>query len=266
MVVPLVLLIDLDGTMQGDIRPQLQEYDIVRRLNRRITQNKKVRLNVSDFENDMRTGLMRPYLAECLRAIRRTHAHVELFLYTASTTEWAHYVVNRIERNVFGEQVFNRPYLTRKHCSGTMSKSIERVFPIIARTLRNKYQTVSKDRVFLIDNNPVLPESERRHLILCPTYEYVRVIDPMRAASSDILHLYHLEFAEMLGVPAGSTSFETLARIYTQLHAATQRSGTTNKPYRNDTYWKRVARIFLRNPLVTNDDVRRAVAQLRALV
>eukprot|EP00959_Pyramimonas_sp_CCMP1952_P054225 1134253-Pyramimonas_sp.AAC.1 len=60
-----------------------------------------------------------------------------------------------------------------------MSKSIDRVFPIVSRTLRNKYHTVSKDRVFLIDNNPVLSESERRHLILCPTYEYVHVIDPM---------------------------------------------------------------------------------------
>ena len=42
MNAPLILVIDSDGTLQGNVLPQLKEYDLVNKLNSVTTSDKKL--------------------------------------------------------------------------------------------------------------------------------------------------------------------------------------------------------------------------------
>ena len=56
---PIVMLIDLDHTLQGDIRPQIMEYELVRDINRKITNGPKIRYHVAGgLNNDFKACLL----------------------------------------------------------------------------------------------------------------------------------------------------------------------------------------------------------------
>ena len=45
---PVIFLLDLDNTLQGDVSPQLREYELLHKVNSKINNNKKIRYNTKD--------------------------------------------------------------------------------------------------------------------------------------------------------------------------------------------------------------------------
>ena len=86
---PQVILIDLDGTIQGDVAPQLREYNLIRHLKLKNSTKKS-------HKNDYIKGLLRPYFIDFIRLMKtKYHNKVELFIYTASEKTWAHYTESK---------------------------------------------------------------------------------------------------------------------------------------------------------------------------
>ena len=203
---PFCYFLDIDGTMIGDVSPQVYEWDIVTKYDpSKLPQLKK------NICSQLSSGLLRKGLSTFLDFLRSRHGQdgCEFFVYTASDTKWANFIVPCIE-TVIGQK-FNRPLFTRPNCiranGGEFKKSLVHISPAVIRKLRPKYGSDNMDamnvmdvmgRFVLVDNNRVLNKSEEGRLILCPTYGYVDLYDILRLVPEDILQLNFIEIASIL--------------------------------------------------------------------
>lgn len=277
---PIVLLIDLDHTLQGDIRPQIMEYELVKEINRSITNGTKIRYNVPRLYSDFRNGLLRPGVSSLMN-IKKRHPNIEMFVYTASEHEWANYIVPKLEQVAFDGKFFNRPILTRKHVGKDGVKSIRGVQPIVERTLIRKYGDGLKQiqyPIYLIDNNEVLAPVERKHLVKCPTYNFIYMIDPFRTIPDDIVHNHNsfTAIANYFGVPAQlrSNHYSSMEYIYIKINndlLSKEKSrqlidvDDNNKIYAKDMYWKRVAAVFSKSNLEHVNEIARVFNLIKHL-
>lgn len=192
---PLVLLIDLDGTLIGGVKLLLAEYDMHREAARlagaetaAATAAKASRTLRESFVTRLQEGgILRPHVRRFARRMEQLCAKagatpVELFVYTASEDSWAKFLIPCVEAAI-GVR-FNRPLFVRSHCvAGGARKAIAPLLPKIASALRRRYARLASsdlvDRVVLIDNTPdiMMDPSERERLIVCPTYSYRHIHD-----------------------------------------------------------------------------------------
>jgi hypothetical protein len=172
---PLVILIDLDGTIIGDITPQIMSYELTKALK---TANVKYSFDIADFKAKLKTGLVRPYFDTFIKALTTTIPNVEFFVYTASEKSWAEFVIKNIEQSM--NIKFNRPIFTRNFCINQdrqYKKSLQFIFPTLLKCFKKKYGVMfsKKDlssNILIIDNNNVYQPQEHKHLIVCPSYNY----------------------------------------------------------------------------------------------
>ena len=191
---PFVFLFDIDGTIIGEILPQVCEWEIINLFDKsKLTQFKK------NLCSQLKTGLIRSGFTTYLDFLKLKHPTAEFFIYTASDGIWAQFLVPCIE-SVIGIQ-FHRPLFTRKHCNfnapltkGTHQhhqKSISGILPILLKKLKVQYPDVTEKHIMnnicLIDNNHVLSQPESRKLIMCPSYYYIDVYDIIRLIPEEIL-------------------------------------------------------------------------------
>jgi hypothetical protein len=265
MTPPLIFLLDLDGTMQGDVRPQLQEYDLIRYINRMIVHGKKLRYRLKNLYNDMDKGLLRPGLKDALLHIKKAHPHVEFFVYTASTSDWAHFVISKIERHCFGQTFFHRPLFTRNHCDmSDGTKSIARVFPMVKQALDKKYPgKIYKENVFLIDNNPVLKPHEMQHLILCPSYDYVHVVDPLREVPKNVINDFILEIAYHITSRTSRNKQLAIRTLYDDIKTQMKNSVEVNQFHRNDRFFFIMADIISKRRIRRGEELNATIRDLR---
>lgn len=175
---PLIIILDVDGTLIGDIRQQVIVYE----LHQAIKQvNKKFNLmNMKELQYKLRAGgIIRPYFQRFVRKIKETYTNVEFFIYTASEKNWANFLIPQIEKATGIK--FNRPIFTREQCtfdvSGGFRKHMKIVLPMIVKSLKKKYHTLTLDalenRVMMIDNHKnVFDDHDQRLVLSCPTYDY----------------------------------------------------------------------------------------------
>lgn len=264
---PFVLLLDLDGTMQGNVLPQIKEKDIYEFLNKLNKQNKQSsKLIYKDINlfNDMRRGLIRPYLQEALFEIKKKHPYVEIFVYTASSDNWGNFLLPKINRFLFGnKKIINKPYFTRKHCLINGKKSIELLKPILSKLLKNKYPTAKFDNIFLIDNNYVLNKEESNKLIYCPTYDMTILNCPLRNYNRTILNKYHKELSNFMYSTKVNNIDEFLRLYYEKSLKENIVIDKYNKHFRNDEYWLKVKNIFISyDKLQTQSSINRLIKTL----
>lgn len=243
---PLVLLIDLDGTTVGPIDHMIMEYDLHKRASDHKTLKPAIRRQMVER---LQQGVLRPHFGEFARG-----CPCEMFVYTAGTPEWASFIVpciemaSSIERTPFR---FNRPIFARDQCflagDGQYRKSIEKVRPKIYRALRSRYPALTsprllKDRVLLIDNTPgVLVESS--YMLLCPTYSFEYAYDFASQLSPAQLQQHFRLIGSMLSLrPDATTDFYSLmAAYYTILgQSARQSASPANLQKLGDRFWARL--------------------------
>lgn len=193
---PLVLFLDLDGTVIGDVTHLTAERDIVTTFCPGPAAMKEMK---ASHVSRMRYGVVRPRLDSFVRRVEQCNSNgqrIELFVYTASEHSWALYVTALIEV-ALGFR-FNRPIFTRNHChpleDGTFHKTLGPLLPAVVATLRRKGfsgLTVSglEGRVALVDNTPSVVQSaaDRVRLIPCPTYNFVLAFDVLRLVNIEVL-------------------------------------------------------------------------------
>lgn len=247
---PLVFLLDLDGTMIGNIQPQIDEYYLIKNINREIkkTNNKQIRYNTGILTEELNKYIIRPKLDKFFKNIKK-YENIELFVYTASSDDWAKYIIPYIEK--ITKFKFNRPLFTRKHINSKEKniKSINKIRPLIYRSLKKKYKLNSINDlkyISLIDNTKnVLVE--KKNLINCPTYDYIHQIDYLRMIPKDILKKYYIIIEKQFNMIHSTNLYEFYGRYYELLNKQFLRCSKINKFYLNDNYWYKITTILKQN-------------------
>ena len=191
---PYVFILDIDGTMIGDISPQIMLYELCTSL-----KDKRLKMNAKELEIKLINGLLRPSLGNFLKKMKETfHNRVEFFIYTSAEKQWTLFLIPHIER-ILGIK-FNRPLFTRDSCQffdGEYKKSLIKIFPKVLSTLHKKYGKIDKnamkERVLIIDNNSsVYDEIDKKHLLICPTYDY-KIPENIPASLSNSIYQIHYQ-------------------------------------------------------------------------
>lgn len=269
---PLVLFIDLDGTILGDISHLLAERDVVTVFCPGPASMKALR---ASHVSRMRYGVVRPRLDSFLRRLEQcnkdaTGRHIETFVYTASEPAWAAYVVGIIEI-ALGFR-FNKPVFTRRNCqamaNGTFQKALTPLLPTVVSSLRRKGYGLTlaglEGRVALVDNNPTVIRSavDRVRLITCPTYNFVQAFDVLRLVDIDVMQAKYELIAQLLASlgmypdTRPPRSCRHFLRIYYAGLMARLRKTTRaeNGAEIRDRFWARLRSAILSPSLVTSFD------------
>lgn len=172
---PLVFILDIDGTLIGDIRPQIMLYE----MNCMMKTSKKSLMNTKEFQERLRnSGIVRPFAVKFIKTIQGHLPNSEIFIYTASEKKWASFLIANFEK-AFGIR-FNKPIFTRDNCSlfeNEHRKHVNLIHPMLLKSLKKRYPLLRKgdleNRIMIVDNTlGVFEEIDRKHLVTCPTYDY----------------------------------------------------------------------------------------------
>ena len=172
---PLIIVIDIDGTMIGDISPQISSYDIFNAIK---SKGGHLSQKANDVSNKLKCGILRPYFAEFVQRVSVSIPRVEFFVYTASEHKWALNIVKHIEKACHVK--FNKPIFTRKECvlqRGEYMKAVKFINKSIFRTLKKKFNlsniTDINDSILIIDNrSDIYSDNDLKHHVQCSTYNY----------------------------------------------------------------------------------------------
>ena len=269
---PIILLLDLDRTMIGDIMPQSEEFYIINDINNELkTLDKKtISFNFKRLQNELREHIIRPYLLKFLN-LARSYNNVEIFVYTASHDEWAKIIIPQIEKaiNFNTDKIkfkFNRPLLTRNNIlikNNNFKKSIEHIKPIIFKSIKKKYGLKSIEELKYImlfdDTKNILLES--KYQIRVPNYNYLYQIDYLRSLQENIINKYYILIERRLNLQHSSNLIQFKSKYYNFLKMRTQYSYTNNKKYNSDIYWKKVYKVFKYN--IKNTTFSKLISLLR---
>lgn len=172
-----IVVLDLDGTLIGDVTPILVEYEILNKITTPTYAKTRARQSLIDA---MTYGSL---LRRGVKAMLGTPG-IEFYVYTASETNWAKTVIRAIEQ-VTNVQV-NRPIFTRKDCIVTNTNEIRKDLSYIknkiSRSIKKKHnlkQVNLSNSLLFVDNTPdvLLNQSERDLQITCPTYNRAFIPD-----------------------------------------------------------------------------------------
>jgi hypothetical protein len=257
---PLVIFIDIDGTLIGDVTPQVCEWELI--MSHDPSKLPCFRTHLLEV---LRVGLLRPNIADFLSSFKDTR--VEFFIFTASDTHWANFLVPCIEKTI--DFKFNRPIFTRSQCISS-NKSIDKVLPAVAKKLKCKYPSISekalKERVAIIDNNNVLIENEMHRCINCPTYDFTYYYDVLSRFDIKTLSLRYNEMATVLyhhglfpflptfGMNMSFSKFRSL--YYKMIAKSIIQASTKGKSSRNQTddIWMKMMHVMKTRDLVNLSD------------
>ena len=177
----LVFILDLDGTVVGNIANQAMLYEICK-----ITHKK---FNLIDFRQKLLKTLLRPYVIDFLRK-----PNSEFFVYSAGSKVWVEFIVKQIE--IIAKMKFNRPLFTRQDCQDSSKKCYDSIKPKINKILKKKY-----NRTFtplIIDNNNVYINDS--NLIVCPTYDEYVVENIPTIIDSNTYKKYYKDINKLLKI------------------------------------------------------------------
>ena len=251
---PLIVLIDIDGTLIGDISPQVCEWVVIQRFDKKKIPQFKVNL-----KRYLQNGLLRPDFSLFVDIMKNRY-NCEFFVYTASETKWANFLVPCIEQII--DFKFNRPIFTRKHCfvmNKEYKKSTEKLLPQIFRTLKERYEITTHDdlksHIMMVDNTSVLLKHEMSRLILCPTYSFIEWSDPTKLIDEQTLYDHYSEMAVLMAyynIFPSVQSQQTLTlnqfkmMLFTSL-SSNIKSTIKRQSSSKDTFWSTLGHIVSKN-------------------
>lgn len=255
---PLFIVIDIDGTLIGDVTPQVCEWELVQKFEKtKIKQFKK------SFSDQLKYGLLRPGFTTFVDQIKMVHPNTEFFIYTASETRWANFIVPCIEA-VTGVK-FSRPLFTRTHCikqNDEYKKSLGSIAPKIYAKLSQSHSISLQEMLnhtFLIDNSNVILKQEEKSIVLCPTYNFVALRDVTKLIEYDIVAKQYTEMMTIMksyNMFPNTDNYISIDRFFAlhykhmyQLYSHISKSGRCSV-HEQDNFWPVLGSILSKMDLI----------------
>ena len=186
MVLPFLLIFDIDQTIIGDVKYCSHEHRILELIFKNcIEKNKEVptkcpKRDIIDIQEELHSGLLRPNAKDFIEYCqKRFKKHLEIFFYTNASYNWATTVsVPQIEKAL--KIKANRPIFTYEN-SLSSTKTVANIAPLIQKALVKKYpalakennlQTLFNERMIFIDDIKDNVYDYKSRQIVCPEYYF----------------------------------------------------------------------------------------------
>lgn len=267
-VLPMIFVLDWDGTIAGKVDFQSQAFSLAQTLRKNGFRPKPLPSVLYAFSP--KSKLIRPGIAGFMKAMQRMYQEeVYFFIYTASEKMWAHYEIALVEKQ-FGIK-FERPIFSREDCivdeGGQYRKSIAKVFPRICRTIsKNRASPMSsEERMYMLENNLILIDNNAVYtdrpdkMLLCPDYEYAvfeNLVDiiPNEARQHPVIGqvlLSLINSGHVCPVPHAHMDdfMKEITHSYTWIATRCRSLVNANKLYENDDFWKHLRKLIVQNGL-----------------
>lgn len=101
-MIPLVVVLDLDGTIIGDITPQIVSWEICNDIKSSGGGNF---YKPKDLYAKLQGGIIRPYFAEFIKSLKKNIPNIEFFIFTASEKKWAMNIIGYIEKHAISSLI-----------------------------------------------------------------------------------------------------------------------------------------------------------------
>jgi len=171
MTTPLILILDIDQTIIGNVNTIEYEYRILTEYN-----DKKILLSYDNFlqsyvkEHD----IVRPYFIDFINFMKKKYKNVEIFLYTNST----------YDRIAFIEPILRKKFKFRKIYTRRdtiiFQKNILHIFEDICKILHlniEKQKEILQKFILFIDDIPNNLGDYNNKQIVCNEYKYYDYYD-----------------------------------------------------------------------------------------
>jgi antitoxin component HigA of HigAB toxin-antitoxin module len=214
----MAIVLDIDGTIIGNIATQRTIYTLL------------------SGKYEIPKIPLRPHFLEFVKSL----PHAELFIYTASVSDWAETLMSYIEKE-YGI-TFNRPLFTRPNTIWTgneYQKTLKNIMPVIKNTMRNKHK--EDFDVLIIDNTNFYAPEDLPFLITCPTYNNTVRADIKKSitASTYLKNKDYMDtiLSKSLISEVNPSSYEDFVRMLRNLNSFSFKN-------KKDTFWKDIGRLL----------------------
>lgn len=277
---PLIIILDWDGTVVGRVDYQSQRFALHQYYKRYGVKIKNETKIPQAFYPDRM--LVRPGLVKFIEELTAYYrGNVYFFIYTASERTWAYKEIQWVEKT---HQIkFQRPIFTRDDCKvdngGSYRKSIHHIYPRLLKSIgkghltRTQKEEILKSRILIIDNNAVYNDMQE-HLLICPHYHYMVFENLLEEIPESLLkhpqisqYVYTLinqgMVCPMFNGGDSHDAVEKLYKKYEWLALKCKHIAEENKYYAKDQFFKYLKKLILQNNLnVFTPNVVRQVQQL----
>ena len=138
---PFIIIFDIDQAIIGKVSTVVKEHDVIKSIFN-ICKNKGINAKCSsidfqDFQDELKNGLLRPYVSDFITFCNSKFKNAEVFLYTNSSYDWTNGGRGRNIEKALKIKI-NRPFFTRENSLPT-GKSLANTYPIMMKTLIRRY-------------------------------------------------------------------------------------------------------------------------------
>uniref|UniRef100_A0A6C0LJ31 Uncharacterized protein n=1 Tax=viral metagenome TaxID=1070528 RepID=A0A6C0LJ31_9ZZZZ len=273
---PFIVIFDIDHAIIGTVSTVVKEWEVITAIYN-ICKKKGINakcpsMDFQDFQDELKNGLLRPYVSDFLSFCNTKFKNTEIFLYTNSSYRWTNGGLGKnIEKAL--KMKINRPFFTREN-SLWMGKSLANTYPIMMKSLVKRYPLLKDENVseYVLHNRTVFIDDIADNIIqyksrqlVCPKYNFwneydiydrfitTYKIDPQVFNDKDILDLLHKN--GILVYNANGNEYQknkeyiAIAKTYHAIHNEIERSQDNKK---DDRYFKDLTK-ELSNKKISDD-------------
>jgi len=188
---PFIIIFDIDQALIGYINHLSTECALLEILynncKKKDINTKCPNTNIFDMEDELKDGLLRPFVNEFITFCNKKFKNVEVFFYTNSSYNWTN---NGLGKNI--EKALkikiNRPFFTRENSISRLKnkKSLANIYPIIIKSLLKNYPLMKDEKIteYILNNRIIFIDDKKDNLyayterqLVCPEYEYYYYYD-----------------------------------------------------------------------------------------
>lgn len=244
---PLVFIIDLDGTIIGDCIYQCELYKIYM-----ILAKLGIKIKINELLEESYTEkskLIRPYFTYFLQTITKNFPDSHFYIYTASEKKWGVKEIEIIEKNIGFK--FDRPIFTRQECSIIQTpKKMEYRKSIDA--IKKRIKVKNPNFIIIDDKDVYLDNSDRQ--IICDCYNYKLFCNywdyiPLNKIKNKIVinYLSSLIESKRLNESYSLLTMKNKIDHYKWLYDKCYEIAKDNRNYKNDDFWLRLTKAIISN-------------------
>ena len=261
---PFVIILDVENTIIGDCDMLVTEWNVLEYIynicKKKGIHTKCFSSDLVDMQDELKNGLLRPYVSDFIRFCNTKFKNAEVFLYTNNGYSWMNQVLGKNVEKALKIKI-NRPFLAAHNSmASNKKKSIANTFPIMMKSLAKRYPSLKdeKNSEYVLNNRTILIDNTVSEFILytgrqliCPKYTvsydydiYDKLIrkyklDPEIFNDKDILAYLHERKILVYNVNGNdfqkNKEYIAIAKTYHALRKEIKKSQDTTK---DDTYFK----------------------------